>query len=210
MMATGIIAGGALALSATAAADPPPPPIDPAVPLPLPIDPAVPLPPPAQAPPPPPLRQPLAQNGQPGGGPAGMPNMGALVPDLLLSQNATPAAPGDAPAAPPPLDAMNNNYLLPQNAAPAAPGQGEVSGLAPGAENSDASGIEYLKRLHEAYQQGGLRGIMLGQMPNGHQGEPLPAAGLPQSVTGLPPDPLPPPPAPILPTPIPPVPLPPA
>lgn len=161
---------GALAFSASAAADPPEEP---------PADPAAPTAPPGEVlPPPSTIGTTLAQNGAPGG-PGGLPDISAYGNALTLAQNPAPAAPGSAAATPPNLYAFNNQYLLPQNLKPSAPGQGEIFGVPPGEENGNTTFLGYLKRLHSAYQQGGLKGGLLGQMPQEQLGEPLPGTAPP-------------------------------
>ncbi len=150
---------GALSFSTVAAADPPvEPPSDPAVP-------------PTST-----VGSTLAQNGAPG---AGRPDISAYGNALALAQNPAPAAPGGAPATPPNLNAFNNQYLLPQNLAPSAPGQGQIFGVAPGDENGSTTFLEYLKRLHASYRAGGLKGGLLGQMPQEQLVEPLPGTAPP-------------------------------
>ncbi|BBX20313.1 hypothetical protein CRI77_03885 [Mycolicibacterium duvalii] len=145
---------------------------------PSPALPPPPGPPPVVAPPPPahPLA-PLAQSGSPAGL-AGIPP-GLVQPfgqpgsELTLSQHAVPSVPGTAPATPPQLNPFNNQYLLPQHIAPAAPGEGELFGIAPGQERADVGAGEYLRRLWETYQAGGLEGGLLGQRPMETLNQPL-------------------------------------
>ncbi|CRZ13392.1 hypothetical protein [Mycolicibacterium neworleansense] len=187
IMVAGVLAlGAAVASSATAAADPAPDaPVEPAVPAPAP-------PPPPQGPMVPGIGAPLGptglslleQNGTPTGGPLGLPQGVDLNPNNLLAQNAAPGGP--PAAAPPSLRAFNNGYLLPQNEKPAAPGQGTMVGVAPGEENADISGRDYLKQLHELYRNGNLKGSLLGQMPQQQLGEPLPGTA-PLPGTNVPP-----------------------
>ncbi len=108
---------------------------------------------------------PLAQSGSPTG-PAGLPPIVATSgSELLLGQAPAPTAPGTEPGAPPALDAWNNAYLLPQHVEPAAPGAGTVVGVPPGSEYAGVAPWDYLRRLHGAYQAGGLTGAFLGQAP---------------------------------------------
>lgn len=173
----GVLAiGAAFASPATAAAEPPPE---------IPAGPAVPVPPPAPLPPPSTVGGTLAQNGLPAG-PGGIPDLSGTGNDYLLGQNPLPAAPGGAPGTPPPMNALNNAYLLPQNLEPSAPGQGTVFGVAPGDENADISGVQYLKRLYASYQEGGLTGGLLGRRPHAQLGEPLPGTAPPPG-TAMPP-----------------------
>lgn len=158
-----ITCGATLAVPATAAAEPPPPP---------PVEPG---PPPAQtAPPPASALFPLAQSGSPLGV-GGLPVAPTI--ESALGQTPDPAAPGQGgPVTTPPLNAFNNQYLLAQHLEPSAPGEGELFGIAPGEENTDISGIDYLKRLYNSYRLGGLEGGLLGQRPHEQLGKPLPDA----------------------------------
>ena len=167
-----VIAGLGLAVSALVwsppgMADPPPP--DPAT--------VTPAPPPAgYVPPPSGIGSILAQSDSNPVGPLGLPDLAGYAPGLLLGQNAAPSAPG-APAAvtAPDLRAFNGDYLLPQNVAPAAPGQGVAAeGLGPTPDNPGTGRIAFLRRLHGMYQDGGLAGALLGQVPDEQLGEPLP------------------------------------
>jgi hypothetical protein len=166
------VAGLGLAVSALvwtpqAVADPPAP------------DPATVAPPPSPAgyvPPPSGIRSALAQSDSTGMGPLGLPDLAAYAPGLLLGQNAVPSAPG-APAevAAPDLRAFNGDYLLPQNVTPAAPGQGVAAdGFGPTPQDPGAGRLAFLRRLHGMYQDGGLTGAFLGQVPDEQLGEPLP------------------------------------
>lgn len=96
------------------------------------------------------------------------------APGDVLGQYAVPSAPGVATPVAPNLNPWNNQYLLPQNETPAAPGQGQVFGVAPGQENANVSGVDYLKRLVDMYRAGGLEGGLLGQNPVEGIGKPLP------------------------------------
>ncbi|MFM9034069.1 MAG: hypothetical protein ACKOQ4_07235, partial [Mycobacterium sp.] len=119
-------------------------------------------------PPPPPnsgIGSALGQSGAAPAGPFGLPDLSAYTSTLILGQNPVPAAPGEAPApAIPDLSAFAPDYLLPQNLAPAAPGEGTP---APGlGANQDLPGtgrIAFLRRIYEMYQNGALRGGLLGQ-----------------------------------------------
>ena len=107
----------------------------------------------------------------------GLPDLAAYAPGLLLGQNAVPSAPGTpASVTAPDLRAFNGDYLLPQNVAPAAPGQGVAAdGFGPDAGRTPAPvGLAFLRRLHGMYQDGGLAGALLGQVPDEQLGEPLP------------------------------------
>ncbi|MFN3001855.1 hypothetical protein [Mycolicibacterium wolinskyi] len=186
VVAAGILAlGAAVASAAAAGAEPAPD---------APANPAVPAPPP---PPPPPgptvpgIGAPLGPNGlalleqtgTPTAGPLGLPEGVSLDPKSLLAQNASPGGP---PGTPPNLRAFSNGYVLPQNEVPSAPGQGSVVGVAPGQENADISGIDYIKQLHELYKNGNLRGSLLGQLPKEQLGQPLPGTAPPPG-TNVPP-----------------------
>jgi hypothetical protein len=192
--ALGMLAvGAAVAFPATAVADPPPP-----DPIPLPADPALP---PDPAPPPPPgptvpgLGQlspaglgVLAQTGLPqNAGALGAPPVTGLDPTTLLGQNAAPSAPGANPGTPPNLRAFNNAYGAGAiNDKPAAPGQGTQFGVAPGDQNADVTGRQWLGRYIDLYRAGDLKGGLLGQMPKEQLGEPLPGTAPPPG-TNVPP-----------------------
>src|SRR3954454_13280417 len=172
--ALGMLAvGAAVAFPAAAAADPPPP-----DPIPLPADPA--------PPPPPPPTVPgmgqlgpsglgvLAQAGQPeNAGALGAPPVTGLDPTTLLGQNAVPSVPGPDPGVVPNLRAFNNAYGAGAlNDKPAAPGQGTQFGVAPGDQNADVTGRQWLGRYIDLYRAGDLKGGLLGQMPKEQLGEP--------------------------------------
>lgn len=146
--------GAVLLAAPTAGAQPVPPTVP------------VPQPPPAAAPPPAHPLLPLAQSGSPVGI-AGIPPglLGPSGAELTLGQHAAPAVPGTAPTASPNLNPFNNQYLLPQNVEPAAPGEGTLFGIEPGQEHADIGAGDYLRRLWEMYQAGGLQGGLLGQRP---------------------------------------------
>lgn len=148
-----------------------------AQPLP-PAQPVQPAPPVVPAPAPPPAHPllPLAQSGSPAGVAGLPPDLGHSGSELLLGQHPEPAVPGAAPAIPPNLTALNNQYLLPQNHVPSAPGEGTVVGVEPGHEHADVGGIDYLRRLWEMYQAGGLEGGLLGQRPHPPAAPPAPGA----------------------------------
>ncbi|CAN3130731.1 hypothetical protein ACNUDN_04538 [Mycobacterium sp. smrl_JER01] len=93
--------------------------------------------------------------------------------EFVLGQHAVPSVPGAAPATPPHLNPFNNQYLLPQYLVPSAPGTGELFGIAPGQENADITGVDYLRRLYESYRAGGLEGGLLGRRPVDQVGKPL-------------------------------------
>ena len=118
----------------------------------------------------------LAQSGSPAAGPLGLPDLSAYAPSLVLGQNPVPAAPGAVdPAVIPNLSAFNTDYLLGQNLKPAAPGQGAAApGIGPDQDSPSAGRIAFLRRLHEMYQAGALKGAFLGQVPKEQLGEPLP------------------------------------
>ena len=112
----------------------------------------------------------LAQTGSDPAGPLGLPNLAPYATGMLLGQNPAPAAPGGVdPAAIPALSAFVPGYLLPQNLTPAAPGEGEPApGIAPNADIPGTGRIAFLRRLHEMYSDGTLRGAFLGQQtPDG-------------------------------------------
>ncbi len=157
----------ALVWSPAAFADPPAP--DPATVAPVP--PAA-----GYVPPPSGIGSALAQSDSTAAGPLGLPDLAGYAPGVLLGQNAAPSAPG-APAAvtAPDLRAFNGDYLLPQNVAPAAPGQGvPADGFGPTPQDPGTGRIAFLRRLHGMYQDGGLTGALLGQVPDEQLGEPLP------------------------------------
>lgn len=109
----------------------------------------------------------LAQNGSAATGPLGLPDMSAYGANLLLGQNTAPAAPGEATLAGIyPLSAFQSQYLVPQNVTPAAPGQGvPAPGIGPDADDPGTGRIAFLKRLHDMYAAGELKGALLGQKP---------------------------------------------
>jgi hypothetical protein len=168
LVVAGLGFGVAALISAPPAlADPPPP--DPAV-----VEPAVP--PVGYVPPRSGIGNVLAQSDAGRTGPLGLPDLASYTPGLLLGQNAVPSAPG-APATvtAPDLRAFNGDYLLPQNVAPAAPGQGVAAdGFGPTPQDPGTGRIAFLRRLHGMYQDGGLAGAFLGQVPDEQLGEPLP------------------------------------
>ena len=139
---------------------------------------AQPPPPPAPVPPPAGPLFPLAQNGSPSPIPGGLPAMpdlsGQTANEFVLGQHAAPAVPGTAPAAPVHMNPFNNAYLLPQHLVPSAPGEGQLFGIAPGQENADVNGIDYVKRLYDSYRAGGLEGGLLGQRELDSLNKPLP------------------------------------
>lgn len=117
----------------------------------------------------------LGQRDTQAAGPLGIPNMSGAA--LLLAQNAMPAVPGvtETPVFPN-LSAFNTGYLLPQNLTPAAPGQGiEAPGMGPDSDIPGTGRIAFLRRLHEMYQDGALKGAFLGQNPKDEVPETLPA-----------------------------------
>lgn len=175
--------------AAISSAQPPPP--QPAPPGPFPFE-SIPglgpisapsqIPPPGPGVPPPPATAlfPLAQSDSPSqifGGMPALPELsGRTANEFVLGQHAAPAVPGTAPAAPIPMNPYNNAYLLPQNLVPSAPGQGQLFGIAPGQENADITGVDYLKRLYETYRAGGLEGGLLGQRELDSLNKPLPVS----------------------------------
>jgi len=74
---------------------------------------------------------------------------------------------------------ITNSYLLAQNLVPSAPGQGTMYDVAPGEENANLSGIDWLKRMHHMHVDGYLKGGLLGQVPQSQLGEPLPGTAPP-------------------------------
>lgn len=104
-----------------------------------------------------------------------MPDLsGQTANEFVLGQHAAPAVPGTAPAAPVHMNPFNNAYLLPQHLVPSAPGEGQLFGIAPGQENADVNGIDYVKRLYDSYRAGGLEGGLLGQRELDSLNKPLP------------------------------------
>ena len=182
--------GAAVAFPAAAVADPPPP-----DPIAAPGDPAPPPPPPPEGPTVPGLGQlspaglgVLAQTGLPqNAGALGAPPVAGLDPTTLLGQNAVPSPPGAGPGTPPNLRAFNNAYGAGAiNDKPAAPGQGTQFGVAPGDQNADVTGRQWLGRYIDLYRAGDLKGGLLGQMPKEQLGEPLPGTAPPPG-TNVPP-----------------------
>lgn len=169
--ASALAAATLVASSATCAADPG---VDQPGPPPIPAAPAEPLGPP---PPPPPsqIGNPLAIAGTEQG-PGGIPANLSIVGDTaLIGQNSAPAAPGNSgPITNPGTNALNNQYLLPQNLRPAEPGKGEIYEIAPGEENADIAGGDYLRRLWHQYQGGQLKGGLLGRRPKEELNQPIP------------------------------------
>jgi hypothetical protein len=159
------LAAAGLLCAAPAAADPPPPQPDP-----------VEAPPPGYIPPRSGIGSVLAQSGAEPAGPLGLPNLSAYAPSLVLGQYTVPSAPGaDTAVAAPDLRAFDSDYLLPQNVAPAAPGQGVAAdGFGPSPQDPGTGRLAFLRRLHGMYQDGGLAGAFLGQVPDEQLGEPLP------------------------------------
>jgi len=134
-------------------------------PAPLPTVAAAPAPTVAAAPAPNGIGNPLAQSGDAPTGPFGLPDLSAAATGLLLGQNPVPAAPdATAPAKIPSLAAFDPHYLLPQYVDPAPPGQGELAaGIGPTPDDPSTGRIAFLRRLHEMYAEGELRGALLGQ-----------------------------------------------
>ena len=107
----------------------------------------------------------LGQSGTQPGGLLGLPDLSAYGSNLLLGQTANPAAPGSpATTVMPSLSAFNPEYLLGQNTAPAAPGDGATApGLGPNPDSPGTGRIAFLRRIHEMYDAGALKGALLGQ-----------------------------------------------
>lgn len=138
--------------------------------------PAIPaLPPPSQ------VGNPLALAGTEQG-PGGIPtNLSITGNTALIGQNTAPAAPGGhGPIITPGTNALNNQYLLPQNLQPAPPGKGEIYEVAPGEENSDVAGGNYLRRLWHQYQDSELKGGLLGRRPKEELNQPMPDTAPPR------------------------------
>ena len=164
-----LVAAASLAYPASAMADeaaptPPAPVVQPALP-----PGAQPAPPPGGQPAPLPggIGNVLAQAGNAPTGPLGLPDLSAYSTAMLLGQNPVPSAPGAAgqPVVPN-LSAFNAQYLVPQNIAPAPPGEGDTAtGLGPDGDNPGTGRIAFLRRLHEMYAAGDLKGALLGQVP---------------------------------------------
>jgi hypothetical protein len=154
-------------------------------------------------------------NPAPPPGPLGIPAV-TDPSELLLGQRPLPSAPGGPPGTPPHLNPLNNAYLLPQNLEPSAPGEGEQFDVAPGAENADLGGLDYVRRVWHLYQGGYLKGSLLGQVPHEQLGAPMPGTAPPPGTNippGLNPPAPPPPPEGAVPPPVegvPPLPVPPA
>lgn len=113
------------------------------------------------------IGNPLAQSGSAAAGPFGLPDLSAYATTLLLGQNAVPTAPGEqAPQAIPSLSAFNPVYLVGQNTQPAAPGEGTpAAGIGPDADDPSTGRIAFLRRVHQMYEAGELKGALLGQQP---------------------------------------------
>lgn len=127
-------------------------------------DPATPAPPPPPADLIPAIGNVLGQAGDPPAGPLGMPDLSAYGTSLLLGQTAVPALPGTPAASVPDLHAFNPEYLLSQNLVPAAPGQGTTApGMGPNDDTGGSGRIAFLRRFYEMYQDGALKGALLGQ-----------------------------------------------
>lgn len=127
----------------------------------------------------------LGQRGSTPSGPLGLPDMSANGVTMLLGQNVVPTAAGavDPAAGPsvtgpnvtvPNLSALNGDYLLPQNLTPAVPGQGTAApGIGPDQDSPGTGRISFLRRLHEMYAAGELKGAFLGQLPKDELGQPM-------------------------------------
>lgn len=179
------VVGAALACPAIATADPVPPEVPGVAAPPAPPGPEVPV-----------MGAPLGPNGlsvlQQTGTPSEPGKLGApegidMSPGALLGQYPVPSAPGGpAPTQAPNLRAFNNGNFFPQNEKPSAPGQGTVVGVAPGQENADISGLDWMRQMRTLYRNGNLRGSLLGQVPKEQLGEPLPGTA-PLPGTNIPP-----------------------
>lgn len=128
----------------------------------------------------------LAQTGQAPAGPLGLPAIPGVDATTVLGQNAVPSAPGAAVGTPPDLRVFNNAYGVPQNEVPSAPGSRAQFDVAPGQENADVTGREWLGRYIDLYRDGRLRGALLGQLPQEQLGQPLPGTAPPPG-TNIPP-----------------------
>ncbi|WP_099051799.1 hypothetical protein [Mycobacteroides salmoniphilum] len=179
-VAAALAASALFSSAATAGADPGEP--DPA-PAPAAAPPPAAPPGPPEPPPPSQIGNPLAMSGTEQG-PGGIPtNLSIVGNPNLIGQNLAPAAPpalgATSPVVTPNTRALNNQYLLPQNLMPAAPGKGEVYGVAPGEENADVSGGEYLGRLIHGVQDGQWRGGIVGRGTKESLNQPLPGTAPP-------------------------------
>lgn len=112
----------------------------------------------------------------------GLPDLSPTYgPNILLGQNVVPSPPGvPVPVLAPNLSAFNDPYLLQQNTSPAAPGQGVE---APGLDQLETTSgrLDYLRELYGMYQDGALKGALLGQMPLGE----LPVDTAPRATPGV-------------------------
>ena len=137
----------------------------------------------------------LGQSGPEPGGLLGMPDLSAYASNLMLGQNPVPAAPGAPGAAVmPSLSVFSPEYMIVQNAVPAAPGEGTATpGLAPNQDIPGTGRISILHRIYEMYQDGGLKGSLLGRQSAeefaGSPAEPPPPAAVPPLPTVVPPPP---------------------
>lgn len=116
----------------------------------------------------------LGQTDSAPAGPLGMPDLAAYAPGLLLAQSPDPSVPGQpGPLALPELSAFNPEFLVGQNLAPAAPGEGQPApGIGPDADDTGTGRVAFLRRIHQMYEAGLLRGALLGQVPPGTVPEP--------------------------------------
>ena len=135
------------------------------------------------------IRNVLGQSGPEPGGLLGMPDLSAYASNLMLGQNPVPAAPGAPGAAVmPSLSVFSPEYMIVQNAVPAAPGEGTATpGLAPNQDIPGTGRISILHRIYEMYQDGWLKGSLLGRQS--------PEEFLAQTAVATPPAVVPPPPA---------------
>lgn len=117
----------------------------------------------------------LGQRDAAAAGPLGLPDLSGSGPALLLGQNPVPSAPGTpTQAVVPSLSAFNGDYLLGQNLTPAAPGEGAAApGMAPDSDSPGTGRIAFLRRLHEMYGAGELKGALLSQNPKDELGQPV-------------------------------------
>jgi hypothetical protein len=189
----GALVAGALASAAAAAADNPPDVPNPGIPPGVEVLAGgngaqyVPAAPPPGVDPQGNILQGLAQNGTGGGPVAGMQKFpdtsGSTANEFVLAQNPVPQVPGGAGAAPINLNPLFNQYLLPQYETPSAPGRGPIKDLAPGEDGTVSNPGAYITRLRSQFQEGQLKGGLLGQMPHDQLAEPLPGTAPPPGTT---------------------------
>ena len=112
-----------------------------------------------------------------------------LDPTTLLGQDAGALEPGVEIRGTPSESAGRSTTRMAQEAIndkPAAPGQGTQFGVAPGDQNADVTGRQWLGRYIDLYRAGDLKGGLLAQMPKEQLGEPLPGTAPPPG-TNVPP-----------------------